>query len=336
MMRNATNLSSTPLIRLAHPQAFAAFLQEIGTPTDRLFQRQGLPVYCDDPAAFVPLRRAWALFDAAAQLEDPMLGWHVGRFCGEKSLNAGLLKQVENAPTLYQALKELVGLISSEASHLRLGIQERRDDILFYTHYPEIKEWPGYTSSQAYQLEVYLVVIRHYLGSIWVPDEIGIEYPRAPAVVQEHFPASRVLTNQRMGYLSVPRSCLHRAPPRGNPNDGGEDFVVLTRKFDHVDRVRALLHAYMADGYPSAQKMASLTDTSTRTLARRVSDSGLTYQAVVDEVRFNRAKELLQHTGERITDVAGAVGFDDPAHFARMFRRIGGITPREFRRAAEG
>jgi hypothetical protein len=54
--------------------------QDIGAPVERHFRSQGLPVYCDDPDEFVPLRAAWSFFDATAQGEDPLLGWHVGRF----------------------------------------------------------------------------------------------------------------------------------------------------------------------------------------------------------------------------------------------------------------
>ena len=72
--------------------------------------------------------------------------------------------------------------------------------------------------------------------------------------------------------------------------------------------------------------------TSSRTMKRRLAVSGTTYRAVVDELRFNEAKELLANTSARVIDVASAVGFDDPSHFARMFRRVGGLSPREFRK----
>jgi AraC-like DNA-binding protein len=335
-MGTSTRPSTTPLIRLAHPQAFAAFLQEIGTPTERLFRRVGLPVYCDDPMAFVPLRHAWSLFDAAARLEDPQLGWHVGHFYGDRKLSASFLRKLETAPTLYEALKKLVRMISAEASHLQLGILERPNDILFHTHYSTIKDWPGYEGSQAYQLEVYLDLIRHFVGQHWVPTEIGIETATVPPIVEAHFPGSRIQTNQRVGYIAVPRSCLHMAVRNSGCDVGSEDTVVLARQFDYVDTLRALLRAYLSDGYPSAQKVASLMDTSVRTLARRLSEFGLTYRALVDEVRFDAAKDVLLDTDARIGDVARSVGFDDPAHFSRMFRRIGGLSPREFRIVASG
>ena len=144
-----TKASTPPLIRLAHPLAFAAFLDHIGAPSQRHFRRQGLPVYCKSPNAFVPLQRAWSFFHAAAKSEDPMLGWYVGRFVGDHNLNAALLGKLENAPTLYQALKRLIEMVSAEASHVRLGILERRDDALFYTHYPDRKAELGYAVSQA-------------------------------------------------------------------------------------------------------------------------------------------------------------------------------------------
>jgi len=36
-----------------------------------------------------------------------------------------------------------------------------------------------------------------------------------------------------------------------------------------------------------------------------------------------------------MTDIGHAVGFDDPAHFARMFVRIAGLSPREYRKATQ-
>jgi AraC-like DNA-binding protein len=109
--------------------------------------------------------------------------------------------------------------------------------------------------------------------------------------------------------------------------------MVMTREFDYADALGALLKPYLPGGYPSARLAASLMDTSERTLARRLRGCGVTYRAMVDQVRFSEARKLLQDTDLRITDVAIAVGFDDTSNFARMFRRIGGLSPRQFRKA---
>lgn len=333
-MGTSARPSGPPILRMGHPLAFAAFLEHIGTPADRLLHRQGLAVYRDDPAEFAPLRQAWSFLDAAAQNVDPMVGWHVGRFVGDHGLSRKLLRKLETAPTLYAALRRFVRLANSEASHLQLGIVERDTDILLFTHYPDMKGEPGYTSSQSYQLGIFVDLIRHFLGPSWVPEEIGIEYPTVPRVAEEHFPGSRILAQQRCGYMTVPRSCLYIPAPCGDPAGGEEDSLVLISDFDFAETLGTLLHAYLPGGYPSARLAASLMDTSVRTLARRLADCGTTYRSVVDRVRFKAAKELLRDTDQRVTDVAIAVGFDDSANFARMFRRIGGLSPREFRRAS--
>lgn len=333
-MAASQDLSATPILRLGHPQAFGAFLETVGTPTEPLFRRLGLPVFCADPTAFVPLQQGWALFDAAVQLVDPDLGWHVGRFYGDNRLSAGLLRRIEHAPTLYQALKRFVRLVSAEASHLELGILERRDDIVFYTRYTRIKDWPGYATSQAYQLELFLDLIRHYVGPGWVPPEIGFELPTVPAVVEEHFPGSRARPNQKMGYLTVPRPCLHLPARQTERGKRKESDLVLSREFDYVKTLDALIKPHLSEGYPSERLAASLMDTSVRTLARRLAESGTSYQTIIDQLRLRVAKRQLLSPDMRIIDVASAVGFGDPANFCRMFRRVAGLTPRQYRKAA--
>ena len=313
--------------------AFTAFLRHIGAPVDRYLRRHKLPVLCDDPDMFVPLARAWSFFATAASHEDPMLGWQVGEHVGDNNLNTGLLRKLETAPTLFQALQRLVQLATAEASHIQLGIHERRTDVLFYTRYPGMREVPGYASSQSYQLGIFLDLIRHFLGRHWVPEEIGVEHSIAPAIAQERFPGSRILTQQPMGYIAVPRAGLHRGARRPSPKSVVADETHLSENFDYLDRLRALLKAYLPDGYPSARLAATLMDASERTLARRLSARGLTYGKLIDEVRFTEAKRLLQKPGVRIEDVAISVGFDDQSNFTRMFRRVSGLSPKEFREA---
>jgi AraC family transcriptional regulator len=54
------------------------------------------------------------------------------------------------------------------------------------------------------------------------------------------------------------------------------------------------------------------------------------YQWVLQQ-RMHRARKLLADTELRIVDVALAVGFESPSAFAAGFRRVVGMTPREFR-----
>lgn len=56
--------------------------------------------------------------------------------------------------------------------------------------------------------------------------------------------------------------------------------------------------------------------------------------ALLQDVRMQRAAERLQH-GERVVDAALEVGYSNPSHFAKVFRRHHGVTPSEYRNRCE-
>lgn len=330
-MESSKRYTKPPILRLGHVLAFKAFLEKVGAPAERLLRRGGLAAYCDDPNSYVPLRQAWSFFDAAARTEDPTLGWRVGHFVGDQNLSRGHLRSVEGAQTLYVALKRLIRLVKAEASHVELGLVERSEDIVFFTRYPIMKGVSGYHSSQAYQIGLIVDLMRHFLGRSWQPRTIGIESREVPRLAEELFPGSRILPQQPAGLIAVPRSCLHMPVRRAEPDPVEERSRGMIKDLDYAETLAVLLEPYLPCGYPSAQLAAGLMDTSVRSLARGLEASGVTYRQVVDRVRLKAAKELLLNPEARITDVAIAVGFDDSSHFARMFRRIAGLSPMQYR-----
>ena len=48
-------------------------------------------------------------------------------------------------------------------------------------------------------------------------------------------------------------------------------------------------------------------------------------------VTRNRAKRLLRFTDDTVETIGAAVGVPDPNYFARLFRRVEGLSPRAFR-----
>jgi hypothetical protein len=242
--------------------AFMSFLRHVGAPVDRYLRHSRLPVLCDDPDTFVPLLRVWSFFDAAARHEDPMVGWLASAYVGDHNLNAGLLRKLETAPTLLQALCGLIRKARAEASDIELGIHERRQDVLFYTHYSGMRRQPGYLISQAYQLGVILDLIRFFLGRHWVPGEIGIEAAAIPSIAEEYFPGTRVLTQQPFGYLAIPRYCLHESAHRTAQENSTRDDLAHSESPDYLERLRGMLSSYLSEGYPTQQFAAELMNCS--------------------------------------------------------------------------
>lgn len=49
------------------------------------------------------------------------------------------------------------------------------------------------------------------------------------------------------------------------------------------------------------------------------------------KIRIDRAKELLDFTDKSIADIAESSGFQDQNYFARIFKKITGVSPSQYR-----
>jgi AraC-like DNA-binding protein len=72
---------------------------------------------------------------------------------------------------------------------------------------------------------------------------------------------------------------------------------------------------------------------SGRTLQRRLSADGVSYQQLLDEARKEAAGRYLSESPLAIGEVAYLVGYSEPAPFHRAFKRWYGVTPERFRTA---
>ncbi len=97
-----------------------------------------------------------------------------------------------------------------------------------------------------------------------------------------------------------------------------------------VQQVRQALAAYPEQAH-KADGVAALLNISARTLHRQLKDEGASLQALKDEVRFERAKDLLNRSDKPVKQVAAAAGFRNEKSFTRAFRQWSGMPPMEFR-----
>lgn len=75
--------------------------------------------------------------------------------------------------------------------------------------------------------------------------------------------------------------------------------------------------------------------TSRRQLQRAFADAGTTFREELADVRMGHARQLLAARGLPVRAVAASVGYQQPAQFAKSFRRYHGEPPSSFRRRAQ-
>ncbi len=105
----------------------------------------------------------------------------------------------------------------------------------------------------------------------------------------------------------------------------------LSAQGHFVDDVRMLIIS--RPGYfPDIKYMAKKMDMSVRTLRRRLKEEGTSYRQIMDEIRFELAREYLANTRLPVVEISVLLGYTEPGNFSHAFRRWCGQSPRSWRR----
>jgi AraC-like DNA-binding protein len=87
--------------------------------------------------------------------------------------------------------------------------------------------------------------------------------------------------------------------------------------------------------YSSADQVAELFSMHRSTLNRQLGKLGTSFRALVDEVRFEVARQLLEDTRMEIVHIASLLGYSNASAFTRAFRRWSSTTPAEWRKKSK-
>lgn len=117
-------------------------------------------------------------------------------------------------------------------------------------------------------------------------------------------------------------------------------FAPLVPSAQHQDGVIAKLQLWLGQHYAhtvTLETLTALAHCSERTLLRRFkAATGLTPTEYVQRIRIAAAQSRLANTKLPIEAVAAAVGYQDRAAFAKLYKRLTGATPAAYRRLNAG
>jgi AraC-like DNA-binding protein len=94
-----------------------------------------------------------------------------------------------------------------------------------------------------------------------------------------------------------------------------------------VAQLRRALRILLLGGRSSGDEVAQILSMHRRTLNRRLRAQGITFQQILDEVRFEAARQLLHTTSLPLTDIAVSLGYTESSAFSRAFQRWSGTAP---------
>ena len=107
---------------------------------------------------------------------------------------------------------------------------------------------------------------------------------------------------------------------------------------NHEARLNQLM-AWLEDHFAEEicwEEVAAQFSLSLRTLHRQLKlQTGLTPQRYLNRVRLMKARHLLRHSDDSVTEIAYRCGFGDSNHFSTLFRREFDWSPRDIRQGRD-
>jgi two-component system, response regulator YesN len=101
---------------------------------------------------------------------------------------------------------------------------------------------------------------------------------------------------------------------------------------ESIDRVKQYVLQNIADKNLSLSRIAAFTFYNPSYLSRFFKqETGSNLSDYINEVRLNRALELLRNRDVRINEITNRIGFESPSYFTMFFKKRMGVTPNEYR-----
>jgi AraC-like DNA-binding protein len=96
-------------------------------------------------------------------------------------------------------------------------------------------------------------------------------------------------------------------------------------------QVKDTLKRSLAGKRPTLQDVAHELGLGTRTLQRRLTDAGITFQKLVEDTRRELARHYLKQRAVELNEAAFLLGFEDVNSFFRAFQEWEGTSPTQWR-----
>lgn len=119
-------------------------------------------------------------------------------------------------------------------------------------------------------------------------------------------------------------------------HDGLQPYIVFHGRRDHGDAAVGQAQEWLATHFSVAspvEEMVKRSGLAARTFKRRFSEAtGFAPIDYVQRLRIEDAKRWLERTDSPADEISWKVGYEDPAFFRRLFKRVTGLTPGAYRK----
>lgn len=335
----AASLLPERVLTTLHTVALAVQALADEVPRTRLLEGSG--VACrdlDTPDKLINHAQELRVFaNALACTRDPALGlslglrMHVSAYgiLGYTMLASRTLRDALNLALTHSALL---------GSYFKLTMEEDGAEArLVATRYRYAPELMVFNSELC--LTSLLTVIRDLLGETIRPRRVALPYrPPLHAAAYTERLGCPVDFGAAHTALCFNASLLDRPLPLADPvscHHGLQQCqrlsAQLTQRHDVLEQIREQLEDNLAEDI-NLDGIARRLHRSERTLRRHLQRMNTSYQRLLDQVRYEKARHLLLQTDLPIYLIAEQLGYAETASFRHAFQRWSGQPPSQYRR----
>jgi AraC-like DNA-binding protein len=340
-LNSEQDLASIPMAGGGLSRLAIARLQSAGVPVAALLRRAGLtPEVIADPEERLSVRSQIKFLDEAAiALKDDCLGFTLARDHDPRQI--GLLYYVmASSQTLGDGLKRVArySQITNEAVVVRYQEGNRLIIGLSYSGIPR--------HSDRHQIEFcmfgVLRVCRMLTGQKLVPQHFSIAHHRsADTSEMARFVGTKVEFGADTDEFALDLNArelplIHSDPYLNDLLLKYCEAALAGRKGDVSQlrtRVENAISSLLPHGRVLVGDVARTLGMSERTLARKLSDEGLNFTEILQQLRRDLAVRYLDDRKLQVSKIAWLLGFHEVSAFTHAVKRWTGKTPSEMRTA---
>ena len=324
-------------VRIGGAMAVPVVLRSLGADASAVCTEAGIDIgLFDDPDNLISNAARIHLFNLCVTRTGCR---HFGLLVGQRTSlpSFGLVGfLVQHSPDVGTALRSFVRYLHLHVHGTAptLAVNGRRASFGYEIHQPRVESVDQLADGG---LAAGFNILRTLCGPDWMPVEVLLAHPKP----KDTSPFSRFFgapLRFDAGHNAVVFSAdwlNHRMP--------GADLELrrlLQKQIDALDtrhsddfpeQVRTVLRTALLTGHAGTDQIAGLFSMHSRTLHRHLQASGTSFQELLDEGRFNVARQMLGDSAAGVSEIAATLDYSNASAFTRAFRRWSGTTPAQWR-----
>ncbi|MFC0305961.1 AraC family transcriptional regulator [Rhizorhabdus histidinilytica] len=330
------------LVRADILRLYPEVVRRLGGDPDALLARESISASIfEQKGAMISYRRAIRLLHhTAIELNCPDFGMIFASFQGGTAVLGPLEVAMSNAPTLGDAYRYCAEHLRTYSPASELSLENERGSGRPYIRWAiRLDRLPH----QEQAIEQGMALMHHAIGAlsggtvrtreVW----FAHDHISAPSRYSHYFGA-RVEMNAPFNAIFLNRADL--AAPIANRNQQLYDMATafIDTQFPSSAkplsaRVRSVAAQLLSQGGCLHIDVAAALGMHPRTMQRRLSEEGVSFEEIKDEVRRDAAIRYLGQRTIPLTRVAAMLGYSEPSVLTRSCHRWFGSSPRKFRKA---